>query len=160
MNKRDFLRLAWAGGMTACAGVLASCVEPVPRRTVSAYDYYYYPDVDVYYWLDGGYYYYRTDRGWLRTRVLPPYIILNPQYRRPLLIRQPDPWRWNHRHRERLGVSRRTPPPPWPTRRETERRPMIRPTDRRARERHEHDRRERQHIEDESRRRGRRGRRG
>lgn len=97
--------LWWVGlallGSTACTYVPRYDNPPAYRS-----DYYYYPSVGVYFHLFSGDYYYRDGDHWLRTRVLPPHIVLDHRLRRPLVIKDSEPYRHNATHRERYG-----PPP-------------------------------------------------
>lgn len=88
-------------GLTACTYAPRYDDPPAYRS-----DYYYYPSVGVYFHLFSGDYYYRDGDRWLRTRVLPRHIALDHRLRRPLVIRDPEPYRHNASHRERYA-----PPP-------------------------------------------------
>jgi hypothetical protein len=56
------------------------------------YDYYYYPNVDVYYHLFSGDYFYRRNNSWYRTRSLPPNVWLNQRYRFQLHTKTDRPY--------------------------------------------------------------------
>ena len=88
-------------GVTACT--YAPRYDDVPAYRS---DYYYYPGIGVYFHLYSGDYFYRDGDRWLRTRVLPPRIVLDQRLRRPLVIKDPAPYRHNADHRERYR-----PPP-------------------------------------------------
>ena len=81
---------------------LAACVVEDPYPGYRDYDYYYYPDVNVYFGLGSGHYFYVANNVWVRRRYLPPHIHLHPRYRRPVLIRDPRPYRFNKEHRHRF----------------------------------------------------------
>ena len=88
-------------GFTACTYAPRYDDRPAYRS-----DYHYYPSLGVYFHLFSGDYYYRDGDRWLRTRVLPRHIVLDHRLRRPLVIREPVPYRHHASHRERYG-----PPP-------------------------------------------------
>jgi len=86
----------------------AACNGPAYRAGPAAYshDYYYYPHTDVYYRIYTGDYYYRSGDDWLRVRVLPRSVYLDPRVRVTLRIDDPRPY---VRHREHRAAH---PPPP------------------------------------------------
>ena len=56
------------------------------------YDYYFYPSVQVYFQFTTGYYFYR-DRGvWIKTRALPPRIIINARDRIRIKVESQKPY--------------------------------------------------------------------
>jgi hypothetical protein len=65
------------------------------------YDYYYYPNVGVYYHPFTSDYYYRHDSRWWRTRVLPRNIWLNKRYRVPLRVKKDRPFDDHNDHYRR-----------------------------------------------------------
>ena len=61
------------------------------------YEYYYYPDVDVYYDPYRHYYHYHHGtRGWLTVTVLPSYIHLNRHSYHVIRSRHQKLWNYNH----------------------------------------------------------------
>jgi len=114
MHRRSFLK-AMAGSSVILAGAgLTGCVvqsKPQPsRRPVyddANYDYYYYPDVNVYFHISTGYYYYWDRKVWVRARRLPRHYHLNHRYRRRLLIRDRHPYERNREHRREYREGRR-----------------------------------------------------
>ncbi|WP_125932033.1 hypothetical protein [Thiosocius teredinicola] len=89
--------------LVGIAVALNACVYAPPHERPPAhrydYDYYYYPDVNVYFHLFSGHYYYRDHDRWLRVKVLPSHIYLDHRVRRPLMIKEPQPYRHHERHR-------------------------------------------------------------
>lgn len=128
MERRKFVGLigaaaaaAFAPGLTACYGPPPyGRPQPVPPR----YEYYYYPQADVYFHIYTGWYYYRSDGIWWRSRHLPLNIRLSPRYRRLVVVKEAPPYRRYPQHRESYP-----PPRNW------------RPDPRRDREEREHNRR-------------------
>ncbi len=94
-----------AGGalvaITGCADEYR--VRPEPYRSVyyDPYDYYYYPDVSVYFHISSGYYYYRDGANWVRVRTLPAHFYLNDRNRVRLAIKSNKPYRYYKEHRTR-----------------------------------------------------------
>lgn len=106
MERRSFLRFLAAGGAIALAPGLAACTYREYeghgvwyRYPYGYYDYYYYPDVNVYFHLRSGYYYYPRNGVWIRSRDLPDHYHLKPAFRRRLVIRHPNPYEHNVDHR-------------------------------------------------------------
>lgn len=64
------------------------------------YEYYYYPNVGVYFHLISGDYYYRDRDHWSRVRVLPPSILLDHRLRRTVVIKEREPYHHFDRYRE------------------------------------------------------------
>ena len=65
------------------------------------YDYYYYPNVGVYFDLSLGYYYYRPGKYWARVRVLPKHIYLDHRYRKSLHMEHKTPYVKHPEHRKK-----------------------------------------------------------
>ena len=107
MDKRRFLKLALGVGAAGLTMGLGGCVVPAPlppgAGPVRPYDYYYYPDVNVYFAIASGFYYYPYRGRWFRRRRLPRHIVLTPRYRRPIFVGHPRPYRLNRRHLRRYG---------------------------------------------------------
>ncbi|MGD8525718.1 MAG: hypothetical protein PVJ63_05685 [Thioalkalispiraceae bacterium] len=76
------------------------------------YDYYYYPGVRVYFQLSTGVYFYFWDNRWIRTKVLPPYIYLDPRNRVKVRVEGDKPYVKHHIHAQKYKP--RFPPPPQP----------------------------------------------
>lgn len=73
----------------------------------SAYDdYYFYPDVSVYFSIHSGHYYYRPHRHWLRVDALPHHIYLNPRHRVKLHLHRKHPYRNYRDHHARFRFDR------------------------------------------------------
>lgn len=74
-------------GATLALAVTGCVVVPAHERydsggaVVEVSDYYYYPDIQVYYSISTGYYFYRSGGIWVRARMLPRRYILNPRSR-------------------------------------------------------------------------------
>jgi hypothetical protein len=87
---------------------------PPPRglslcgATPDFYDYYYYPQDEVYFHIRSGDYFYRDDGIWWRVRYLPAYFYLDPGDRVCLRIMDVQPWRYHY------AVRGRYPPRPRP----------------------------------------------
>jgi hypothetical protein len=104
MNRRRFFQLMLGGALTTFGSGLTACAvyRPYPRNP--HYNYYYYPDVDVYFHIYTGYYYYVVDHVWVRSRTLPHYIYLSPAQRRTLSIHDAHPYTRNRAHRRQFGL--------------------------------------------------------
>ena len=110
MDKRRFLKLFLGAGAVTATGALGACVPFAPYDPYQAgprYDYYYYPDVNVYYGISTGFYYYFFRNRWIRARRLPRHIVLVPRYRRPIFVGRPRPYRFNREHRRRYPIRNR-----------------------------------------------------
>ncbi|MCB1742368.1 MAG: hypothetical protein KDK91_18480 [Gammaproteobacteria bacterium] len=113
MKRRSLLNactLALASLSSACVYVPADS-GPGPYRP-DYYDYYFYPDVGVYFHLYSGYYYYRDGHSWLRARVLPPGIHLDHRVRRLLVIHDDPPYRRHETYRREYRPDPRFRPEP------------------------------------------------
>jgi len=88
--------------MQACVSDPYYRHRPVHDHRVDAayYDYYYYPEQNVYFDVYLGLYYYHDyDRGWISVRYLPPHIHLTYNRRHSLKFRHHEPWRENHAYK-------------------------------------------------------------
>lgn len=112
MNRRTFMRGASLLAVGLSAAGLAGCEVAVVRPAYGRFDYYYYPDVNVYFHVWTGYYYYYVDGVWVRATVLPGYILLDPVYRQVLVIEDPLPYRHNAQHRQRYARPAQVRPAP------------------------------------------------
>lgn len=74
---------------------------PVHTHAPHFNDYYYYPNVDVYFDLSLGYYYYHPGKNWVQVRVLPKHIYLDYRQRIPLHMEQKTPYVKHPEHREK-----------------------------------------------------------
>lgn len=71
----------------------AGYVYPGPPASVVYFDYWYYPDVQVYFDTGRGLYFYYSNNRWIETRVLPPYwrarlgahVRIHSRYNRPYI---------------------------------------------------------------------------
>lgn len=111
MHRRRFVQLLTGSAVVALGSGLAACSYPeyYPRRP--HYGYYYYPNVNVYFHIHTGHYYYRTGSAWHRSRSLPRHIKLDRHRRRHIYIREPRPYDRNREHRreyDRHGDGRDT----------------------------------------------------
>lgn len=75
-----------------------------PRHSTSIYsddyvDYYYYPDVEVYFHILTGYYFYHDHGHWIRTKRLPTHIHLHHHRRHHLKYRGDKPYLDHDKHR-------------------------------------------------------------
>lgn len=108
---RHFRLMALAG---AIAGVTGCAYDPVfygpPAYSsdyrVHYYDYYYYPNVGVYFQFSSGYYYYHDHSHWVRTRVLPKRILIDPQSRVRIRVDSDKPYVKYPEHRRRYQPKR------------------------------------------------------
>lgn len=107
-------RTVWAKGAMAALGValvggLAACTytpayHRAPPRYVHPpyyYDYYYYPNTDVYFHIYSGRYYYHAPKRWVRVKTLPKRIYLDHRYRVPLRVWNEKPYAHHREHRDR-----------------------------------------------------------
>lgn len=113
MQRRYVLRVLAAGATLALGCGLGACTSSVyyPRSRwyrypYAYYDYYYYPDSNVYFHIYSGYYYYPYGGRWRRSRTLPRHFQLNPALRRRLQIHDRYPYARNHYHRDGWERSR------------------------------------------------------
>jgi hypothetical protein len=93
MSRILLLSAAMLTGVAGCA-----YDRPYSGRVYSSYyypyyyDYYYYPGVSVYFHYVTGDYYYRSGDRWIRTRVLPSHIRLDPRNRRTIRVKTDKPY--------------------------------------------------------------------
>jgi hypothetical protein len=103
---RRFRLMVFAG---ALAGVTGCAYDPVyygpPAFSgdyrVHYYDYYYYPNVGVYFQFSSGYYYYRDHSRWVRSRVLPKRILIDPSSRVRIRVDSDKPYTKYPEHHRR-----------------------------------------------------------
>lgn len=102
---------ALLSGLTACTTVHEHDYPPrervpyhEPSPVYSEYDYYFYPNVAVYFQISSGFYFYEEHGRWVRVRQLPPYIYLDSRYRRHLNIRDPYPYIRYTEHARQYGA--------------------------------------------------------
>ena len=110
MQRRHFIRMLSGSAVTTLGLGLAGCVSydtypPAPARPYPGpyYDYWYYPDVNVYFGIATGYYWYYGRNRWYRVRKLPP------RYR---LRRDRDRYQPKHPPKEQPRHRRRDEPRP------------------------------------------------
>lgn len=92
------IAIAIAVGLQACTYVAHPARPATQLHPPQYYDYYYYPDVDVYYHIYLGSYYYRAGRNWVKVRVLPSHIHLDHQYRVPVHVMHDTPYVKHEEH--------------------------------------------------------------
>lgn len=90
-------------GATGCTVYPARPGGPAVAYPGYYYDYYYYPNVDVYFHVYTGDYWYRSGDRWISTRTLPPRFYLDPRYRRTLQIRDDRPVAHFDKYRKQYG---------------------------------------------------------
>ena len=73
------------------------------RPVYSPYDYYFYPNVAVYFQISTGFYFYEDRGRWVRVRQLPSHIHLDARYRRQMVIRDPYPYVRYPEHARQYG---------------------------------------------------------
>ena len=88
-------------GLGACVYDPSYRGPPTRTHTPYFYDYYYYPNVDVYFDLSLGYYYYRSSKHWARVRVLPKHFYLDHRYRKSLHMEHKTPYVKHPEHRKK-----------------------------------------------------------
>lgn len=88
-------------GLGACVYDPGYTRPPAHAHSPHFNDYHYYPDVDVYFDLSLGYYYYRPGSTWVRVRVLPKHIYLDHRYRKSLHMEQKIPYVKHPEHRKK-----------------------------------------------------------
>jgi len=76
---------------------------PRPHYYPDYYDYYYYPAVRVYFHFTTGYYYYYDKHRWIKTRVLPSHIHIDPHDRVQIKIPADEPYLQNKEHIKRFS---------------------------------------------------------
>ncbi|NVK39813.1 MAG: hypothetical protein HWE39_01100 [Oceanospirillaceae bacterium] len=100
----------WLKGLTLLAATLLAACAHDPYYVSghvggsgyysSAYDdYYFYPDVGVYFSIRSGDYWYRPHDHWVRVRQLPSHYHLNHRHRVKLKLDRERPWRYYDDHR-------------------------------------------------------------
>jgi len=98
MTRRDLLYgLAIPGAVVLTLGLGACAVEHYGPPAYTEYpdyyyDYYFYPEIDVYFHIFTSDYYYRHDGRWWRARALPRTIWLNRRHRVLLHIKKDRPY--------------------------------------------------------------------
>ncbi len=104
MQRRVFFRLLSGSALAAIGifGLEACTLQPSSYPDRPNYNYYYYPESNVYSHIRTGYYFFIVNGGWVRSRNLPRYIFLTPAHRRPLLIREREPYARNSEHRRQF----------------------------------------------------------
>jgi len=112
MHRRQFIRLLSTKAAISLGFGLVGCVyyEDYPQEQIysypsSYYDYYYYPDVNVYFHIHTGYFYHQDGGAWRRSRSLPRHIHLSRRHRRRVSIRGQRPYDRNREHRRRYPRS-------------------------------------------------------
>lgn len=65
----------------------------------SAVDFHYFPNANVYFSYSTGHYYYPSNRGWSRSRVLPPNFRVHPRER--LVVQGDGGHSWHYKQRRR-----------------------------------------------------------
>lgn len=109
MKRRTFLAALAAGATASACGPVPVRHGPPPHAPGPPsyyYDYYYYPDVSVYFHLYSGHYWYREREAWINTRRLPRHIHLDHRARRTIVIRDPRPYAHWHEHRDKFRKPR------------------------------------------------------
>jgi len=89
---------------TACVvqpGYRHSIAQQPSHNHIDRWDYYYYPDVEVYYSYSSGYYFYYSDGNWITSLVLPSYFILDHSRRVKLRIENERPYIYHKTYREK-----------------------------------------------------------
>ncbi|MGD8785653.1 MAG: hypothetical protein PVG75_14510 [Thioalkalispiraceae bacterium] len=66
------------------------------------YDYYYYPSARVYFRFSTGFYFYFTNGHWVRTRILPPHIHIDPYDRVRIRVKTDKPYLYHDQHKSRF----------------------------------------------------------
>jgi hypothetical protein len=102
MNRFKLHRIGLAAVFLALLLAMSGCVV-APARPAGGvavqYDYYYYPDADVYYSISTGFYYYYSRGAWLRVRTLPRHYRLNPRHRVRIEAPRHRPYQHHREHR-------------------------------------------------------------
>ncbi|MBI1423706.1 MAG: hypothetical protein GC149_09605 [Gammaproteobacteria bacterium] len=133
------LKLALAStmamGLSACAvyddPYGPAYVRPAPPSVgIVYYDYWYYPDVHVYFDYNRRVYFYLSGQSWIETRTLPPdlryrlggYVPIHSRYQRPYIEYRDHIHKYPPRYRDvqrppvrrddRYDYPRNEPPPP------------------------------------------------
>lgn len=110
MDRRDFLRISLVSFVGLLGAGLGGCTSyphgpshrerRPPRRD---YEYYYYPEANVYFHIVTGYYYFPYHGRWYRSQTLPSHFHLTRRYRKRIFIEEARPYQRNHEHREKYG---------------------------------------------------------
>lgn len=97
-----------APGLNACvpAHQYVADSDSDYARPSHHYDYYYYPQVGVYFHLHSGHYFYRKNQVWLRVKVLPKHLYLDHRDRRHLVIRNARPYLKYQQHKKQYHHDR------------------------------------------------------
>jgi len=75
----------------------------------SRWDYYYYPDEEVYYNSSTGYYFYLDNGVWMSSITLPSRFILDHGYRYQIRIQNERPYVYHKQHREKYHPRHKNP---------------------------------------------------
>jgi len=73
--------------------------QPPSREPVDRWDYYYYPDVEVYYSYSTGYYYYYNDGRWISSLILPSRFVLDNRQRVKIHVKNERPYLYHDEYR-------------------------------------------------------------
>jgi len=117
MKRREIIRLLTGGTAAVAMLGLSGCIyypesyaaAPAYDGRYRDYDYYYYPDVNVYFHILTGWYWWHDGGAWRRARTLPRHIHVRPERRHRMVIRDREPWRRNHEHRREYRAFRDGP---------------------------------------------------
>ena len=66
------------------------------------YDYYYYPRASVYFQFSTGFYFYLSNGVWIKARVLPPNIVIDPYDRVRIRVDSDKPYTRYSEHHNRF----------------------------------------------------------
>lgn len=113
MNRK--LRVLLLGALAGMYLGLTGCTTTVAHDgyyhypSHAWYDYYYYPSVDIYLDISGGYYWYRDHDHWTRVKRLPAH--LHPRDHERVFLRldteRPHTYHQQHRNRYKAAPQRR-----------------------------------------------------
>ena len=87
-------------GLTGCTTTVAHD-DYHQHPTHGWYDYYYYPSLDIYLDISGGYYWYRDHDHWTRVKRLPAHLHPHDRERVFLRLDSDRPHSYHQQHRDR-----------------------------------------------------------
>jgi len=97
--------IALLGGVTllssGCSNDYSRTSPAYTSVYYNPYDYYYYPNLSVYFHISSGYYYYREGTNWRRVRTLPSRYSLDSRNRVQVVIKSGKPYVKHDTHRTR-----------------------------------------------------------
>jgi len=104
--KKTIMALSGIALLSVTVLVVSSCSNDYYRASTASkriyyhpHDYYYYPNLSVYFHISSGYYYYREGVDWRRVRTLPSRYFLDSRNRVRIVINSNIPYIKHNTHK-------------------------------------------------------------